>query len=71
MDVTALYDNIPNEEGLESLGEALEWNLFTIYNLQKVGLAMGLHPDPNYEDICSKKNRQKNLGDSRRDKEGK
>ena len=75
MDATALYDNIPNTEGLETLGEALderinpkvpngfiqrmmelvlEWNLFEFHEasyLQKVGVAMGIHPAPNYSDI--------------------
>ena len=75
MDVIGLYDNIPNDEGIESLGEALEerkdpkvptgfiqrmmevvlkWNLFEFHEatyLQKVGVAMGIHPAPNYADI--------------------
>ena len=75
MDATALYDNIPNNEGLDSLEEALEerqnpkvpahfirrmleiileWNLFVFHEatyLQKVGVAMGVHPAPNYADI--------------------
>ena len=75
MDVTALYDNIPNREGLDTLGEALEerinpkiptgfiqrmmelvleWNLFEFHEasyLQKVGVAMGIHPAPDYADI--------------------
>ena len=75
MDATSLYDNIPNDEGLDSLGEALEerqnskvptgfikrmfeivleWNLFVFHEatyLQKVGVAMGVHPAPNYADI--------------------
>ena len=32
----------------------LEWNLFTFHNaayLQKVGVAMGTHPAPDYSDI--------------------
>ena len=75
MDAIALYDNIPNSEGLDSLGEALderkepkvptgfikrmleiilEWNLFTFHEatyLQKVGVAMGVPPAPNYADV--------------------
>ena len=75
MDVTALYDNIPNNEGIEALGEALEernnpkvptgfiqrvmevilkWNLFEFHEasyIQKVGVAMGIHPAPDYADI--------------------
>ena len=75
MDAIGLYDNIPNDEGIESLGEALEerkdpkvptgfiqrmmeiilkWNLFEFHEatyLQKVGVAMGIHPAPNYADI--------------------
>ena len=74
MDVIGLYDNIPNYEGIESLGEALEerkdpkvptWfiqrmmevvlklNLFKFHDatyLQKVGVAMAIHPAPNYAD---------------------
>ena len=75
MDVIGLYDNIPNQEGIDSLGEALEerkdpkvptgfiqrmmeivldWNLFEFHEaeyIQKVGVAMGIHPAPNYADI--------------------
>ena len=75
MDVTALYDNIPNNEGIEALEEALEernnpkvptgfiqrvmevilkWNLFEFHEasyIQKVGVAMGIHPAPDYADI--------------------
>ena len=32
----------------------LEWNLFTFHEagyLQKVGVAMGVHPAPNYADV--------------------
>ena len=85
MDVTGLYDNIPNEEGLECLGEALnerkdqtiptgfiqrmmevvlEWNLFTFHEaeyLQKVGVAMGIHPAPNYADIFMARKGDKNI----------
>ena len=75
MDAIALYDNIPNKEGIEALGEALderktpkvptgfiqrvmevilEWNLFEFHEasyLQKAGVAMGIHPAPNYADV--------------------
>ena len=75
MDATALYDNIPNNEGIDALGEALEernhakvstgfiqrvmevileWNLFEFHEasyIQKVGVAMGIHPAPDYADI--------------------
>ena len=80
MDVIGLYNNIPNKEGLESLGEALEerknikvpsgfiqrmmeivlkWNLFEFDEatyIQQVGVAMGVHPAPNYADIFMARN---------------
>ena len=80
MDAIGLYDNIPNKEGLDSLGEALEerkdrkipsgfiqrmmeiilkWNLFEFHDatyLQKVGVAMGIHPAPDYSDIFMARN---------------
>ena len=85
MDATALYDNIPNKEGIECLGEALnerknpkvptgfiqrmmevvlEWNLFMFHEatyLQKVGVAMGIHPAPNYSDVFMARKIDKNI----------
>jgi hypothetical protein len=85
MDVIGLYDNIPNQEGIDSLGEALEerkdpkvptgfiqrmmeivldWNLFEFHEaeyIQKVGVAMGIHPAPNYADIFMAKRVDKKI----------